>query len=117
MKKALDQQVRYQQECVVREREEDLEWVRREQERIVIWNEEEKKKIEQTTMKNNAIHHQRQQQLREVAALRAREKEEQGHYDLDILRCATASFVLLTHPPTASVPKAPSPACCATPPN
>jgi len=86
MKKALDQQVRYQQECVVREREEDLEWVRREQERIVIWNDEEKKKVEQTRMKNNAIHHQRQQQLRELAALRAREKEEQGHYDLDILR-------------------------------
>jgi hypothetical protein len=47
MKAALDAQVRMQQEVIMRERDEDREWVRREQERIKIWNEEERTKINQ----------------------------------------------------------------------
>ena len=48
MKKALDAQVRYQQQVIIKEREEDREWLHREQARIKVWNEEEKKKIEET---------------------------------------------------------------------
>jgi len=86
MKKALDEQLQYQQEVALREREEDMEWVRREQERIKVWNSEEVAKIEDTKRKNHAIKAQREQQLRELSALRAREKAEQDEYDTNMLR-------------------------------
>jgi hypothetical protein len=63
MKKALDAQVRYQQQVIIKEREEDREWLHREQARIKVWNEEEKKKIEETKAKNERIRVQREQQL------------------------------------------------------
>ena len=86
MKKALDAQVRYQQQVIIKEREEDREWLHREQARIKVWNEEEKKKIEETKAKNERIREQREQQLRELAMIRAREQKEQQAYDLGILR-------------------------------
>jgi len=86
MKKALDAQLQYQQEVALREREEDREWVRREQERIKVWNAEEEKKIYETKSKNDAIKKQREQQLRELDALRARERQEQDEYDANMLR-------------------------------
>merc|ERR1719424_2097217 len=68
-----------QQESLIRERQEDMEWVKKEQDRIKIWNEEEKNK-------ESKIAKQREQQLRELAALRAREKQEMQDYDMGILR-------------------------------
>ena len=101
MKKALDQQLQYQSEVALREREEDVEWVRREQARIKIWNSEEQNKIEETRRKNDMIHKQRQQQLRELDGLRAREKQEQDEYDSKMLRFACSPCQLqrasLTH--------------------
>jgi len=86
MKAALDMQIRMQQEVVMREREEEREWVRKEQERIAIWNAEEKKKIEATQAKEHNIRKQREQQLREQAALREREQLEMHQYEMGILR-------------------------------
>jgi hypothetical protein len=86
MKAALDAQVRMQQEVIMRERDEDREWVQREQERIKIWNEEERTKINQQRVKQERITKQREQQLRELDALRRREKAEQQDYDMSILR-------------------------------
>ena len=59
MKAALDLQIRLQHEATVREKEEDREWVQREQERIVIWNKEEEVKIEATKAKEMNIRKQR----------------------------------------------------------
>ena len=64
MKAALDLQIRLQHEAAVREKEEDREWVQREQERIAIWNKEEEVKIEATKAKEMNIRKQREQQLR-----------------------------------------------------
>jgi len=86
MKAALDAQMRMQQESLIRERQEDMEWVKKEQDRIKIWNEEEKNKIQTQKNKESKIAKQREQQLRELAALRAREKQEMQDYDMGILR-------------------------------
>ena len=86
MKAALDAQMRMQQESLMRERAEDIEWVKKEQERVKIWNEEERKKIELQKNKEETIRKQREQQLRELAALREREKKEMEDYDMSILR-------------------------------
>ena len=85
MRAALDAQVRYQQAVKAREQSEDVEWLRREQDRIKIWNAEERKKTEETKAKNNAIREQREQQLRELSALRTRERAEQAAYDREVL--------------------------------
>ena len=86
LRKTLDAQIRMQQEAIKREKDEDMEFVRREQERIKIWNKEEKEKIRMTQAKNASIAQQREQQLRELAALRAREQKETEDYDMTILR-------------------------------
>ena len=86
MKAALDAQMRMQQEALLRERQEDLEWVKKEQERIKIWNAEEKAKIQAQKGKDEKIKLQREQQLRELAALRDRERKEMQDYDMGILR-------------------------------
>ena len=86
MKAALDMQVRMAQEAVLRDREEDRQWVRKEQERIAIWNAEEKSKIESQRSKETTIRKQREQQLRELQAMRERERTEQQHYDMGILK-------------------------------
>jgi hypothetical protein len=86
MKAALDMQVRLAQEAVEREKLEDREWVRKEQERIAIWNREEMLKIETQKNKEETIRRQREQQLRELAALRERERSETQEYEMDILR-------------------------------
>ena len=86
MKAALDLQIRLQHEAAVREKEEDREWVRKEQERIKIWNVEEETKIMTQKAKETTIRKQREQQLRELAALREREKQETADYEMDILR-------------------------------
>jgi len=85
LKKSLDAQVRYQQEALLREREEDREWLKMEQDRIQVWNREERNKIEETKRKNDSIKAQREQQLRELAAMRSRDNREQQAYDLSIL--------------------------------
>ena len=82
LKQALDEQIAYQQEAIIREREEDKEWCRREQDRIAIWNDEERKKIAETKAKNQLTHQQRERQLLEHAALRKRANREQQEYDL-----------------------------------
>jgi len=86
MKAALDMQVRMAQEATMREKEEDRVWVQKEQERIAIWNEEEKIKIASQKQKEGTIRKQREQQLRELAALRERERSETQEYEMDILR-------------------------------
>ncbi len=86
MKRALDAQVRMKEEALLKEREEDLEWVKKEQERIKIWNEEERQKIADVKGKEESIRKQREQQLRELALLREREKKEQQEYDIGILK-------------------------------
>ena len=86
MKAALDMQVRMAQEAVARERDEDREWVRKEQERIALWNQEEQSKIEAQKLKEVTIRRQREQQLRELVALREREATEMRDYEINILR-------------------------------
>jgi len=85
MKKALDAQVRYQQEAILKERAEEIEWVKKEQARVMVWNQEEKNKIAETKAKNDRIKEQREQQLRELSAIRARDQTETRNYDLMIL--------------------------------
>jgi len=123
MKAALDLQIRLQHEAAVREKEEDREWVQREQERIAIWNKEEEVKIEATKAKEMNIRKQREQQLRgactacllklsaycelfvtELAALRERERSEMAEYEIDILRGIHKEIkqVLLTPPTTCN---------------
>ena len=86
MKASLDAQMRMQQESLIRERQEDIEWVKKDMERVKIWNEEERNKIAATKKKEETIRMQREQQLRELSALRAREKQEMQDYDMGILR-------------------------------
>jgi len=86
MKAALDMQVRLHQESLLREKEEEYQWVMKEQERISIWNREEVEKIKSQKAKEVTIRKQREQQLRELAALREREKAETQDYEMDILR-------------------------------
>jgi len=86
MRKALDEQVRLKQDALIREREADKEWVQKEQERIRIWNQEERDKIAEQRSKEEAVKEQREKQLRELHALRAREREDQLQYETQILR-------------------------------
>jgi colicin import membrane protein len=85
-KEALLDQIRYQQAAAERERREDREWLKKEQDRIAIWNQEERNKIEETKLKNETIRKQREQQLRELDAVRKREQMELEKYDQGTLR-------------------------------
>lgn len=86
MRKALDEQVRSKQAEIIRERAADKEWVAKEQERILIWNQEEKNKLAEQRSKEEAVREQRERQLRELHAVRQREREDQLQYETDILR-------------------------------
>ena len=86
MRASLDEQVRLQQEALKRDRVEEMQWVKMEQDRIKVWNNEEKVKIEQVKAKEESIKSQRAQQLRELAALRERERKDMADYEMGILR-------------------------------